>query len=154
MFVKSEPTATGFDDVVFAWSPDELFDALARQGTIRSGAASANDAVRNAAVTASNAMVNLVLAPNVYVLPPASPVALPSDPWASPAIPLDYIVVAAAGLPLCGLAGGTVVFTIRSRGIDQVQGLNANTNRNDDVAVSVTVDLLRSQVNNRPGFAC
>jgi hypothetical protein len=149
-FVKGDPNATGFDDVVFAWSPDDLLDPLTRQNTVRSAMMITNDTLRNNAIAISNAMVNAVVAPNVYVIPGASPVAMPNDAWGT------ALVYASpnAGASLCGLPAGAVVFTVTSLGMDRTAGLNPNTNRNDDITISVTVDPLKQQINNRAGFAC
>ncbi|MGE5615526.1 MAG: hypothetical protein ACM3X5_01290, partial [Bacillota bacterium] len=154
-FVKGEPTAAGFDDTLFAWSPDDLLEPLARQGSIRSAAVSTQDTLRNVAVSISNSMVNAVVAPNTYAIPNTWTTApLPAnDGWGTP---VTYTTTQ-GGANLCSLAPGTVVFTIRSLSVDQFDstaGTNPATGRNDDITISVTVDPLRSQVNNRPGFSC
>jgi prepilin-type N-terminal cleavage/methylation domain-containing protein len=149
-FVKGDPNSTGYDDLVFAWSPDDLMEPLARQGTIKSATAVTNDSLRNSAVAISNFMVNNTTAPNTYTIPAASPVAAGNDAWGA------ALVYASpnAGASLCSLAAGQIVFTLTSVGIDGVAGLNANTNRNDDITISVTVDPLRAQINNRSGYSC
>jgi prepilin-type N-terminal cleavage/methylation domain-containing protein len=153
-FVKGDPTAAGFDDVVFAWSPDDLLEPLARQGTVKSATATTLETLRSSAIAISNSMVNGTVAPNLYAIPAASPVALPADAWGNAVV---YTALN-AGNQMCPTmpAGTTVpaVFTLASPGIDGVPGLNANTGRNDDLSISVTVDPLRNQINNRAGFAC
>jgi prepilin-type N-terminal cleavage/methylation domain-containing protein len=149
-FIKGNPVASGYDDQVFAWAPDDLVEPLTRQGAIKSAAAVTTDTLRNSAAAVSNFMVNNVAPPSTYVVPLASPVALPPDAWGNP---LAYSTTV-SGNQLCGLAAGTVVFTVKSLGVDGIAGTNPNTNRNDDLSIPVGVDLLRSQVNNRPGNAC
>jgi prepilin-type N-terminal cleavage/methylation domain-containing protein len=149
-FVRSEPLASGFDDAVYAWSPDDLLDPLARTGSVKSGTVLTTERVKNAAIAVSNFMVNSVTAPNTYAVPAAAPVSIGSDAWGgalvyTPSVP---------GSQLCTLAPAATVFTISSNGVDGVTGTNGNTGRNDDILVPVTVDLLRSQINNRPGYTC
>lgn len=151
-FVKGEPNATGFDDLVFARSPDDFLEPLARLGTIKSGAGVTNEVVKNAAISVSNLMVNSVAPPNAYEIPLVSPVVpLPADAWGNL---VTYTMNQPVGTQLCSLVAGAVVFTINAVGVDAVAGINPNTGRNDDVSVRITVDLLRSQINNRPGFLC
>jgi prepilin-type N-terminal cleavage/methylation domain-containing protein len=57
-FVRGETAASGYDDIVYAWGPDDLLESLARQGSIKSAVAVTNDTLRNTAIAISNAVVN------------------------------------------------------------------------------------------------
>lgn len=173
-FVKSDPTSTGFDDVLFAWSPDELIEPLARRLTVKSGAALSNETLRTTALAVSTAILNAAtncaappcgpgnwptaLIPTAPAIP-APPtcqtvqgVNLPTDAWGNC---LVYANVTAGGTNICGTTGGS--FTITSPGIDGLitvaPATNANTGRNDDFVITVTVDQIRSQLGTRFG-AC
>jgi prepilin-type N-terminal cleavage/methylation domain-containing protein len=178
-FVKGENMASGFDDVLFAWAPDDLLEPLARQGSIRSATAITNDTLRNTAIQLSNAIVNSATCPGVPpppcsatatipiappLPPPAQPVSvpptitMPNDGWATPATaqPLIYST-ANSGSHLCDgtLPAGTVAFALTSVGVDGVLTIapatNPATNRNDDTVLNITVDQMRSQINTRFG---
>jgi prepilin-type N-terminal cleavage/methylation domain-containing protein len=144
-FVKGDPTAGGYDDVVFAWSPDDLLEPLARQGTIKSATAVTNETLRNTALAISTAILNAAtncanpgppcgpgpgppfLAPNWPTAPiPAAPL-LPPPPCQTVqgvALPTDawgtclvYAVVSPPGsINICGTTNGA--FTLTSAGID------------------------------------
>ncbi len=169
-FVKGESTATGFDDLVLAWSPDDLIDPLSRQGSIRSASVLAQEALRNWAVALSTRTANSATSPdNSPILTvvvandttvPAYPV--PTDPWGNRLVyqtalgGANFCATATLLLnPPAPLPAGTTAFTVVSKGMDGVLGLNPATNRNDDFSISVPVDPLRSQVTTRTaGFSC
>jgi hypothetical protein len=170
-FVKSDSTGAGFDDVVFAWSPDDLLEPLYRRNTVKSGAVSSIEAVRTSAIAISNAIVNSAalctpLPPctsNVVANVPAAPagppytvlgVALPNDVWGSsliyaPSIP--NATIATSNICDSTVPGGTTAFTVTSTGVDATPGSNANTGVNDDYVISVTVDQMRNQIATRYG---
>ena len=153
-FVKGSTMASGFDDIVFAWSPDDLFEPLARQGTLRSATAVTNEILRNTAIAISNRMVTNNPSPYTYQIPTSwTNFALPNDAWGTTLTP--QLVVYASGQPantvLCSLGTDLTVFTVSSVGIDGLPGTNLNTGRNDDLTVTVKIDPIRSQINNMSG---
>lgn len=172
-FVRGDPLATGFDDVVFPLSPDELFEPLVRQGTIKSATALSNETLRNTALAISTAILN---AATNCAAPPCGPGNWPTAPipGTSPAVPPSTcLTVQGVSLPtdawgtcivyavpvavanICGAAGGS--FTLTSAGMDGLitvaPATNPNTGRNDDFVITVTVDQIRSQLGTRFG-AC
>jgi len=152
-FVRGEQTATGFDDVVFAWSPDDLLDPLARQGSIRSAAAISNDALRNAALAISNSIVNSATPAATNATIPAGPTPVvapwPSDGWGNVLV----YSTAFSGAVICSAAvpAGATAFTLSSTGVDGAAGANPATNRNDDLIFNVPADQIRSQIATRYG---
>ncbi|MEO5692639.1 MAG: type II secretion system protein [Usitatibacter sp.] len=161
-FVKGDQTATGYDDIVFAWSPDELLDLLVRQGSMKSAAAVTSDVLRNSALQISNAIVN---AANCATLPctapiPPSDVALLAAPY-SVTLPVDGwgvnpLFYTPGGANVCAMAPGLPAFRLTSSGLDRVLGfppptVNPATGRYDDMLVNVTADQMRSQLITRYG---
>lgn len=159
-FVKSDPNATGFDDQVFAWAPEELLEPLLRRGTIKSATVASTEILQRLALQVSNAIVNSAVPcapptpcpPNsIAFIPAAAPVAMTNDGWNNPVV----YATAQGGQNLCGLAAGTPAFTLTSRGTDGATfGLNVvnpDTNIYDDMVVNVTVDQMRSQIITRYG---
>ena len=156
-FVKGDLTSSGYDDVVFAWSPDDLLDPLARQGSIRSAMVVTNEVLRAAAIQISNSIANsatcgppCATGDAVAMIPAASPIVpVPSDGWGTQ---IDYAPTVG---DLCAMGVNAIAFTLRSRGVDLNQTVlpatYAPTGRNDDVVVTVTVEQIRSQVNTRYG---
>jgi prepilin-type N-terminal cleavage/methylation domain-containing protein len=163
-FVNGEATASGFDDVLWAWAPDDLLDPLAQRGTIRSPAAVTQDQLRNAAIQVSNLIANKTSScPAACSAPfPASPggsssvtiggttILLANDGWGTVSTPQPLLYTSGGG-DICGSAPGTIAFTVSSIGVDRIAGPNPNTNRNDDLLVTVTVDQIKSQIITRWG---
>ena len=175
-FVRGDPLATGFDDVVFPLSPDELFEPLVRQGTIKSATALSNETLRNTALAISTAILNaatnctapgppcggpgnwpiaLIPSTTAAIFPSTcltvQGISLPTDAWG---FCLTY-ATPTAGANICGTTVGS--FTLTSAGIDGLvtvaPATNPNTGRNDDFVITVTVDQIRSQLGTRFG-AC
>jgi prepilin-type N-terminal cleavage/methylation domain-containing protein len=162
-FVKGDTNATGFDDVVFAWSPDDLFEPLARQGTLKSATAITNDTLRNTALAISNAIVSAATNcgtppcgsgnwPTALIPAFVAPTVLvPCGSVQGVALPTDAYAANTAGDNICGTTTGS--FTLTSWGLDGLTfaspPTNPNTNRYDDIVLTVTVDQIRSQLNTR-----
>ena len=172
-FVKSDPTATGFDDLVFGWAPEELLEPLLRRGTIKSASVASTETLQRLALQVSNAIVNSATqcaplpctnvatipvqpagpppAQTVVSAPPVTNIPMTNDGWNSP---IAY-TTAVGGNNLCALPPGAVAFTLVSWGADRttfgLNTVNPNTNIYDDAVVNVTVDQMRSQIMTRYG---
>jgi prepilin-type N-terminal cleavage/methylation domain-containing protein len=153
-FLNTTQSANVYDDIIYAWTPDDFLDPLARQGAIKSATTVTNDALRNTEAAIVNLMVNAATAaPSSSTIPANAAalglLALPNDGWGNA---LVYTAVGAGNV--CAVPANGTVFTLKSTGVDGVVGANAATNRNDDITVTTTVNLIRAQINNRLGNAC
>jgi hypothetical protein len=178
-FVKGETSTGGanvFDDLVFAWSPDQLLEPLYKQGTVRSATVMSHELLRNTAIAISNEIVKLAQEQTTpptatsYTIPaapersnapnPPTAFVLPSDVWGNLLVYDASAGFGSQGIDLCNhtaLPSGstTPVFTLIWVGIDGARGTFPPTGRDDDYRITVFADPLRQQINLKPGgYSC
>jgi competence protein ComGC len=148
-FVNAEATAGGanqYDDLVFAFAPDELLFSLAQQGAIKNARAVTAETIR---ATQESIVSNIVNSATGSSAPVPAAAAMPNDAWGHPLIYVRNSTDACT-------SNLTPVFTIRSVGVDNVDstgGPNANTNRDDDILISQPRSQIAILMLNR-GFSC
>jgi hypothetical protein len=147
-FVRGDVSATGFDDVLFTISPDELFDSLERRGALKSAMANTQDVLRITATQVSNAIANAATCtggppcsatanyptfnPVPATVPPAPDAAKPTGQQVTIGsttinMPTDgwgtnpvLYSSPSTGTNICGQLAGTELFTLTSAGVDGV----------------------------------
>ena len=165
-FVAGEPSASPasyFDDLVYAWSPDDFLAPLADQHVIKSPVGVTNDALSAAQLAVTNAIVanatNTGFPPTTSATVPADAATLAAAPY-SYTLPKDgwgnaLVYQRQPGMSdACGHPAGTQLVKLTSLGIDGVTGVNPATNKNDDITLYVTSDPIQSQLNNRFFYNC
>lgn len=135
----SENAGNYFDDIVVAFSPDDLLSPLTRDGAINSARSVtqkqmelARDTVIHTAVSTGNVPVALTAT---------------NDGWGNGLLYTQNTVA------ICGAAAGANAFTLTSLGADRLVGLNAATGTNDDIVLVQSNDQLKSYII-KGGNAC
>jgi hypothetical protein len=147
-FVNSEPSAnpaTEFDDLVYAWSPGEFIDPLAQQGVMKSAVATTNEQLRALQSTVVNIIVNDMTVPHdIKNSLAAYSLTAQLDPWGG-----TIALSTSASGNVCSLAPGQTAFTLTSPGLDGAPGTYTVTNRNDDIVLPVSADVIRTIILSR-----
>lgn len=150
-FVNAEPSissTTFFDDLVYAWAPSDFLDPMTQQGALQSATAKTYDRLRTLAAAISNyAANNKTGTPNKYRIRPTLadyPSLSQNDGWGNAiTYSTDFGACAASGCDICDTTQiplNVTAFTLKSRGLDQVDGTNPATGKNDDISIAVNVE--------------
>jgi prepilin-type N-terminal cleavage/methylation domain-containing protein len=135
----SENAANYFDDIVVAFSPDDLLSPLTRDGAINSARSISQQQIELARDTVIHTAVSTG---NVPVAMTAT-----NDGWGKVLLYTRNTAV------VCGAAAGANAFTITSLGADRIVGMNAATGTNDDIVLIQSNDQLKSYIV-KGGNAC
>ena len=135
----SENAVNYFDDIVVAFSPDDLLSPLTRDGAISSARSITQTQLELARDTQIHTAVSTGLVPVAF--------AAINDGWGNPLLYTRNTVT------VCGAAAGPNAFTLTSLGADRLGGMNAATGTNDDIVLVQSNDQLKSYIV-KGGTAC
>jgi hypothetical protein len=130
---------------VYAWSPGEFIDPLAQQGVMKSAVATTNEQLRALQSTVVNIIVNDMTVPHdIKNSLAAYSLTAQLDPWGG-----TISLSTSASGNVCSLAPGQTAFTLTSPGLDGAPGTYTVTNRNDDIVLPVSADVIRTIILSR-----
>ena len=135
----SENPANYFDDIVVAFSPDDLLSPLTRDGAINSARSITQKQMELARDTQIHTAVSAGIVPGGMT--PTN------DGWG------NGLLYTPNSVNVCGAPAGSSAFTITSLGSDRLVGLNAATGTNDDIVLTQSNDQLKSYII-KGGTAC